>query len=296
MRIFLFSRRFLIPFFLILILHLVYFEWEAWQLYKDDLDKKGIPGSIKLEWMLRQAAGYVLSLSFLIAVLSGAVLYGHQYLKRNNDHRKIFSPANILAIMIVSLVGFYYVSFLQPGNSTKARMLLADIVFARPEEPFERTTMELRKNWEQFTLPELYKARDSVQHVLLNPNSNLMDQLNTTKREYQRYDYLINNKIAYAFTIIVFYFFGILLGISFRKTVAAVPLLIGYFLLFPVWAYSEAILEELHARDKINAFLAGFGITILLALIGAGLFLLLRKYKFYKAREEELSLDFTPEP
>jgi hypothetical protein len=297
MKIFLFSRRFLVPFFLGWILHLVYFQWEMWQLYKNDFEGKGLPGSLKIEWLLRQAGGRFLLWSFALALLVGAVYYGHQYLKKNSDHRQLFSIKNILAIALVSLCGFYYTSFVQPHNDMKSRMLLADIVYAASGETFQRTIEVPFKSREVMTLPELYHARDSIAAMpVVRPGFFTPGGNNPKQHELRMYDFKIMEKIAFPFIVIVFYFIGILTGISFRKTIAVFPLLISYFLVFGAWSYGQSWMRYLFQREKLNAFIANFGLLLLLSVLCTGLFFLLKKYRFYQPSSEELSLDLTEQP
>jgi hypothetical protein len=296
MKIFLFSRRFLVPFFLTWILHLGFAEWKMWRLYKDDFAGKGLPGSLKTEWLLRQASGNLLLLSFLLALLIGTTYYAHQYLKRNSEHRSLFSGKNLLVIVLLGLTGFYYTSFLQPGSEMKSRMLLADIVYASSKETFQRTTEAMYKTREMMTLPELYHARDSIAGTAVSHPEYLTPGGNNPKQhELRMYDFKIMEKIAFPFAVVLFYCIGILAGISFRKTIGLVPLLISYFLVFTGWYYAQSWMKLWFNQEKTNAFIANFGILLLLFVVAICLFLLLKKYGFYKSRPDELSLEFTPE-
>jgi hypothetical protein len=267
-----------------------------WDLYKDDFAGKGLPGSLKTEWLLRQAGGNILLSTFLLALLIGTTYYAHQYLKRNSEHRSIFSGKNMLVITLLGLAGFYYTSFLQPGNDMKSRMLLADIVYTNAGEPFQRTE-EMHKTREVMTLPELYHAKDSIARTAvshpeyLTPGGN-----NPRQHELRMYDFKIMQKIAFPFTVVLFYIMGILVGISFRKTIGLVSLLISYFLVYTGWSYGQSLMKQWFNQEKTNAFMANFGMLLLLLVVAIGLFLLLKKYGFYKSRPDELSLEFTPEP
>ncbi len=284
MKIFLFSRRFILPFLFAMAASLAYLFIKFWNLYKDDLKGKNIPFEIKTAWIQSLLGGKLLTTVFLLGLLIGIIYWSHDFLKFNNTHRSIFSATNLFILALIAVLAFWYDSYVAPKADEKARTLLLKMIYVDPEEGFKPDAYTPPPQISSMTLTELYKARDSV------INGEPVYYMN--RGGLRGLNRLIFKKWAYPFSLVVIYFTGIMLGISFRKTVTIVPLLIGVFVFLSLWYYGHFLLDKMYLRDRTNVWTMAFGVTFIFAIIDYFLFRVLRKYGFYveKYEVEELIL------
>ena len=298
MKIFLFSKRFLIPLFIVWFLQLAYTEWEVWRLWRDDFKGKGIPSSVIYRWLLLQLTP-VMVLSFVNSFLVALVFYSHyQVRKERSISSKLFSKWNLLAVILISLLAFLYSSFIEPANGAKNRALLAEIVWARAGEKFGDDSLRFtpratdsRKNPRAMNIRELFNARDSLKVSGKDSKEFNFPYINQSGTELRTVEFLINKKFALLFIMILFYFLGIFLGASFYKIHVIVPLLVGYFIFLTGWYYMQRVFEWLYKRQEIGAFLGANGATIIFAVLVFAWFFVLKKYGLFSNRENEVQSD-----
>ncbi|MEI9947190.1 MAG: hypothetical protein WDN26_23615 [Chitinophagaceae bacterium] len=228
MKVFVFSRRFLIPFILALIGYAGYFAWEMWQLYKIDFNGKGISSSVKYEWLWTIISGGTILSAVLLALFTGIIFYSH-YRIRREERALFYSSGNIAAILIIAIAGFVYTSFYEPRSYKRSMDLLSSIVYARTAEEFNseinRKDDGLR-NERMLTLPELCNAKDS-----LSAGSKTTGKYNffdTPESMLKKIKFQIAKKAGYPFLLLIFYTIGVLLAVSLRKIHVVFPLLIAF--------------------------------------------------------------------
>ena len=100
--------------------------------------------------------------TFLLAFLAATSFYSHQYLKKINKTYKPFGSFSFLLVFLVAVIGFIFFSYWQPGNLYKGRVLLSDIVFAKPGAVFERSDYMPDKNFRSMTLSELLQKKKDI--------------------------------------------------------------------------------------------------------------------------------------
>jgi len=291
------SRRFLVPLFILWLLHLAYLSWKLWRAYKDDLNGKGFPFSLKFKWMLNLVAGSALLLSFLVAFLIAMAFYSHYYVRKKRPTLKIFfSTSNIIILILIASTGFLYKSFAEPKIRLRGYDLLSQIIWAKSNEEFKYKAPEIEKMPAYKTpatmiLTELFHARDSLRSIK-NVNKEFeFPYLRNDKRELQRIKYEINKRVTLPFTVILFYFLGGLVGASFYRLHIIVPFLVGYLIIFTLWFYMEMFFERLYKKDEISLFLGSNGALIVFAFITATGFLVLKKHGVFHNKTDVDQMD-----
>lgn len=263
MKIFIFSRRFLIVFFSLLLLAGAYFFWEMRDLYYDDFKGKGLPSSVMTGWLLNNIAGRTLSLMILLSLLAGMSYYSHYASKRYGSAYKPFSVLNITVVMAIALVLFLFVSFSAPSFTQRSLVTVSNMVFARTAEEFykaQKDTTPVTKTESIMTLPELIKEKKEG------------------GRPIKKLSYEIGKRIALPFSVILNYILGVLLGISFRRLPGIVPLLLSYFVLFAIIYYTDQYFRTQYNKDNIGSFLAANGTTIIFGMLAVVWYFILRRY------------------
>ena len=292
MKSFILSKRFLVPLFILWLLHLAYLGWEMWRTYKDNLNGKGFPFSLKFKWILNLVAGSALVLSFLVAFLVAMILYSHYYVKKERPILKIFfSTYNIIVLILIASTVFAYKSFAEPKIRLKGYDLLSQIIWAKSNQEFKDKAPELEKmpaykTPATMTLTELFQARDSLRSIKDVGAEFEFPYLRNDKRELQRIKYEINKRATVPFSVILFYFLGVLVGASFYRLHVIVPFLVGYLIIFTLWFYIEIFLERLYKKDQIGVFLGSNGAAIFFAFIAVAGFLILRKYGVFHKKTD----------
>jgi len=293
MRIFLFSGRFLAPFFIVWVFHLGFILWEAWHTWKQELTKKGLPSSLRNEFLLNQVASPVLLLTFLIAFLTAMVFYSH-YRVRKEKHipTKLFSVFNLTTVVLIAFIAFLHTSFREPAINARGQELLSKIVYGDYTDTVPgNSKTAYRKAPRMMTIIELFRAKDSLKATYnINEKYNF-PYLNNSQRELDRIRYEIGRKFSLPLNIIVFYFIGIFLGASLYRIHVIVPFLISYLVLFTLWYYVQQVIERLYHRQIIGVFFVAGGTAILFALLGVAWFFVLRKYRMFKKKNDDPTSD-----
>ncbi len=173
MRVFIFSKKFAIPFITGFGFYIFCTLCQLWQLYKDDVIGKNLPFSIKYGWFLYQAVGSLITLCFLLAFLTGVTYFAHQYSKVHLKTMYFLSGKNLMAVMIIAVTGFLYVSFIRPLANYRSITLLADIYYMRPGETFKRTEGG-RKSESMLSLSQLLNAKDSLNEEVRKKKKSLI--------------------------------------------------------------------------------------------------------------------------
>ena len=293
MKVFLFSRRFLVPLLIIWILHLIYVEWEMWRLWKDDLTGKGLPTSLKFEWLLIQASGYIMPLSFLVSFLIAMIIYSHYRAKKEKHiSPDFFSTWNLLSVIFLAVIAFLYTSFIEPRSNLKSQELLAEIIWAKSYDELKDGLRNPKagksfKGPGTMTITELFHAKDSLKATYNIKEEYDFPYLNKDQRVLRKIQQEINKKISLPFTVILFYFIGLFLGASFYKIHVIDPLLIGYLILFVSWYYIRQVFERLYFKEDVEGFLGSNAATMFFGLLAIAWFLVLRKYEFFTEKNND---------
>jgi hypothetical protein len=301
MRVFLFSKRFLIPLFIVWILHLAFLGWELWYTYEDSLTGKSLPSSLIMEFLLFQLAGALLTTTFLIAFLIAIVFYSHYFIKKDKIiSQQFFSVMNLIALGVISVTAFLYTSFAEPKSNLRSKAILAEIVYSRPgDKPTDINdrirTSETRKSVTEMTLPELCHARDSLKSKYDINEEYDFSYLNNNQRQLDKIRFEIGKKISLPLNIVLFYFMGIFLAASFHKLSVVVPLIGSYIYLLISWFYIQRIFENLYYRKVLGVFFAAGGTAILFALLAIAWFFGLKNYGLFKnniLQDTSATIDF----
>ena len=283
MRVFLFSKRFLIPLFIVWILHLAFLGWELWYTYEDNLTGKDLPSSLIIELLLLQLAGGLLTTTFLIAFLVAIVFYSHYLIKKDKIiSQRFFSVMNMIALGCISVAALLYTSFVEPKSNLKSKAILAEIVYAGLPNKDRLITNEPRKSATEMTLPELFHARDSLNSKYDINEEYEFSYLNNNQRQLDKIRYEIGRKISLPLNIIVFYFIGIFLAASFHKLRVVIPLIVSYLILLFSWFYIQRIFENLYYKKVLGVFFAAGGMAMLFVLLAITWFFVLKKYGLFK--------------
>ena len=295
MKIFILSRRFWIPFFVVLLLHVFYIEWQDWNTWKDELKGKGLPSSLIYQWLLTRIAGALLLLSFVNSFFIALVFYSHYHVKKEKFiPSKFFSTWNLLVVIILSLSAFLYTSFAEPKNNIRTMELLEKIVWSTPgEQPADDSvgltskSSHYKKNPRLMNINQLFNARDSLR-AMENKEEEFSFPYGTTGNgELRTVEYLISKKFALPFSVIVFYFLGIFFGATFYKLHVIIPVITGYFILLSGWYFVQRLFEWLYHQQHIGVFLGSHGATIFFSLLGVVWFYVLKKYKLFKINNND---------
>jgi len=283
MKVFLFSKRFLIPLCIFWILHLAYVEWEMWRLYEPDLAGKGFSSSFKMKWLLTQATGNVMPLAFLISFLIAMVFYSHYRVKKDKYiAANFFSKWSLLAVIFLAIVAFLYTSYIEPKSNFRSQVLLARIIWSKSVSEFKGISAEgFSKSPAMMTIAELFHASDSLKTTDDIKEDHDSRYLNNNQRKLYKIRYEINKKISLPFLVILFYFLGMFLGASCYKIHVIVPFLIGYLIIFISWYYLQRIFERLYHGVNVGAFIGSNAATIFFSLLAVAWFFVLRKYGLF---------------
>jgi len=290
MKYFILSRRFLIPLFIVWILHIAYLEWEMWRLYGADLQGKHFPASLIFEWLFLQAAGDLMIFAFLIAFLVAIVFFSYNIVnKKRSISSGFLSTWNLIVVLLFSTAVFIYASFIAPKDKLRSYEMLAALVWTKSYDEFKTGAFNIQgqghKSSTTMTLPELFHAKDS-----LEAQDNIKEKYDfsrlSNQREFDRIRYEINKKIGLPFTVIVFYFLGICVGALFYRTHVIVPVLFSYFILFTAWFYIHSVFESLYYRQSLGVFFAANGTTLIFAFAAIALFFALKKSHLFKNKDD----------
>jgi lipopolysaccharide export LptBFGC system permease protein LptF len=198
--------------------------------------------------------------------------------------------------VLVALAGFLFTSFCEPGNVRKSRKIMTEMVYARSYEEFE---VEIKKQFDEYknekmlTLPELIRWRADFENEKTNRSQDIFNSHDNSSL-IRKVDWEIAGKYALPFIIILFYFTGVFMGMSFYRIHFIAPVLITFFLIFYGWYYCRRLFEYWYKKNDINVFWGAFGPGILICVLLVCWYFGLRKYGAFKKQEEEGHLDLTP--
>lgn len=280
MKIFLFSRRFLIGLFLAMVLHVGYLTWDFWEIYKDDMVGKGIPGFFQFQWVQAQAE-VLASLCFLPSFLLAIIYYSHYQFRKRKETYRPFSFVNWTGVIIFSVLVFIYNEYVATTSYSKSMNLLMAFVYARPGEKFDSASVinyndNSQKNPRIMSLQELFHAKDSlINSGPTKSNEIFYNTIPTGKLEKIKLE--IGHRLAWPFAFIVFYIIGVLLAVSFYRTYAIIPLLIGWFGVFYLFYIGNNFLEIKYKYGKVGWFWGVGGITLLFGILGIIWYLMVRQ-------------------
>ncbi|HEX7905350.1 MAG TPA: LptF/LptG family permease [Chitinophagaceae bacterium] len=285
MKLFLFSGRFLVPFFIMLAGYLVYLTWDLLELYGSDFSNKGLPSSVLTEWVSTSIAGSLLPLSFLLSLLVAITYYSHYYFRQDRKGLRPFSIFNIAALVTVALIGFWYVSFQAPKLELKSRKMLSALIYSRSYKEYQK---EIRMPYTELIdekskiLSRLYEIRDSLKADTVFHVENKVYK-STDERLLKKIDFEINQDITFPFLLILFYIAGTLLAVSFCRAVFIFPLLVSCFVVFTGFYYLQSLLKVYYFNDKINLFFgAGWGLCLSLSILLIIWYLILKSMRLFK--------------
>ncbi len=295
MKIFILSRRFLIPFFIVLLLHFAYIEVLEWSIWEDELYGKGVPSSLIYKWLLSRIGGSLLILSFVNSFFIAVVFYSHYNVRKERFiSSTFFSKWNLLVVILLSLSAFLYISFAEPKNNIKRMEVLAEIVWAKPGEEFADDSLKLtprsthyKDNARSMNINELFNARDSLRALDNNGEEFSFPYGTAGTGQLRTVEYLIGKKFALPFVLIMFYVLGIFFGASFYKLHVIVPLIVGYFIFLTGWYYVQNVFEWLYKRQDFSAFIGSNGATIIFSVLAVVWFFVLKKYKLFKMNDNQ---------
>src|SRR4030095_14622653 len=212
MKIFLFSKRFLLTLFIVWILLLGYIGWSFWRLWSDDFEGKGLSSRVIFEFMLSHLGGPAIIMIFTSAFLLAIIFYSHFKVRKERFiSLNFFSAWNLLAIILISLVAFLYTAYIEPNNATKSQALLAEIVWAKPGNKFKYDSIKLniKKRTSEFKPPtsmninELFTARDSLREKDKEKEFSF-PYYNRDNSQLAKIEYTIAKKISWPFVVILF--------------------------------------------------------------------------------------------
>jgi hypothetical protein len=165
MRVFIFSKRFIIPFFVSFIFYISCTLWYFWELYKDDIVNKNVPLGLKLEWLMYTAGGQIGVLCFVFAFLVGILFFVHHSLKVSINPFHFFSKHNNISVLTIAFIAFLYVSYLQPAATYRSSRYLVDFIFTKAGETFVRTEGGYR-NEKMLSFSQLLIKTDSLDEAM----------------------------------------------------------------------------------------------------------------------------------
>jgi hypothetical protein len=290
MKVFIFSRRFLIPFFIVWIFTLGYLTWEFWELYRADFTGKGFRDSVIAEWLITLVGGKILYLSFLLALLAGVTFHSHYNSKRKVAVYMPFSKVNILAIIVLALAGFIYMSFYEPLVSLRNKTLLSNIIYSGSDEELQslqKDTLPATKHEITMTLSELYEARG----IIANRDDKARLEGYSMFIRPERIRYEIAKKTGVPFMIICVYALGVLLGISFRRLPRIVPLAIAYLFLYGALYYCDQYFRVQYFGGNTGILLGANGVTLIFGVLSIIWYFILRRSGFFKSPLPEVAED-----
>jgi hypothetical protein len=284
MKIFLISRRFLIPFFITLSGHLVYLAWDLKDLYRNDFLNKGLPSSVLNEWLLTSIASSILPLSFLLSLLVAVTYYSHYYFRKDRKGLRPFSIFNTTNLVVLAIISFWYVSFQAPEFKRKNRKILSAVVYSRSYEEYQKEMMMPIAGFfdeKSETLPRLYQIRDSLKNAAAQAENKMYNS--TDERLLKKIDFEINQDITFPLLLILFYIAGTLSAMTFYRTIFIFPLLVSYFVIFTGVYYLQSLLRVYYFKDRINLFLGtGWGLCLGLSILIIVWYLILKSVGLFK--------------
>lgn len=284
MRGFLFSRKFWIPFLVTLLLYLLYFVWEFWNLYKADFNGKQVPFSASLGFLFYSAAALATNAYFL-AILTGVSYFFHQILKKSSSDVSILYKKSFISLLIIVVAGFYYVSFVEPNCYYRNVRILSSVVMMKPGDKFIMDTISY-KNERMMTLPELLEVKRQAEIGKMDSDFSLY--ANETK--LKKINWQIWNKISYPVNLLLLCLLATLLGISLRRTKGIVVLILAFIILFTGFYYSQKLFEFWYNKGKIEFYLGIFGTAIIMLIVYISWHLIIRKAGYYK-NESQAAID-----
>lgn len=286
MKVFIFSKRFFIPFLIVFAGHFIYLTAEIYRVYQVDFNGKGVPSSVLWKW-LWQSGGIFMGISFFAAFIVALSFYSHAKAKKDKNNFQPFSRINILLVMVMAIAGFFYISFCVPKNTLKAAQILSNVVFARSYDEFKKLMKDPVGNYKaerMMTLPELNRKKASAKN---DENQHGISMFPEKYRvAIQKINWEIARKYAFPLTIILFYITGIFVGLSFYKIHSIVAILFSYFFIFIGWYYCQQVFEYWYKRGAFNVFIGAFGAVMLLTVLLVGWYFGLKRYGAFDKKQE----------
>jgi hypothetical protein len=156
---FLYSKRFWIPFTISLLISTAVLVFQFWWLYKDDLHKDGIATIIVGKWILSNALIF-LGVTLPVSICTGVVWYARDIVRR--EHQSfLFDKRFWFGAIACGLFTFLHVAFIVPESTHKSRQLLVDIVYKAPGDQFVQTS-DLPKSIRSSNFFKLGEFKDSL--------------------------------------------------------------------------------------------------------------------------------------
>lgn len=282
MRSFVLSRRFFLPFFLLLIVYAGYTGWTFGELYWRDFQARGLPTTVFIRWLWLNTAGDILGYNILLSLLFGMVYWSHYYSGKQGKQFTPFAARQVVSIGIIAIAGFVYVSFLSPVSTAKSQTMLSNVIFARSYSEFKelmgkQETVDYR-NEKAMDLWELYRLKRTQSLQKEEPESPRLLQTRLQDKRW-KIEFEINKKYVFPLTIILFWIMGILMGYSFCKIHRIFPLLIAFLILPAAWYYFQHGSEIAISRGRTGVISGLFRTDIILAAILLIWYFLLLKFR-----------------
>ncbi|MCX6318769.1 MAG: LptF/LptG family permease [Bacteroidetes bacterium] len=292
---FLFSRRFWIPFILVLLAHLWWFGRELGGTYIDDFKGKGLPESLFREWLWTSLNGPIVYVSFLAAFITGITWFSHYNTKRRQSSFRPFSFGSMAILISISGLVFVYMAIIAPHISRKEKRILTEVVFARSYKEFtdgmKRVDTSIVHTVRALTLSELFDRKRSLQHRDLDEfdKTGIRYPLDNSVRKVR---FEIAKRFSVPLIVALFYFCGIFMGFSFYKTYRLIPFFLSWILLALGWFVLDTFSSVLYRRETLGLFTSVWGPILILSFILFVWYWALRRYGFFHKKEEGLPADF----
>jgi hypothetical protein len=293
--IFLLSRRFWLPFLLVLLAHLWWFGREIGGLYADDFKGKGFPSAVFREWLWCALNGPIIYVSFLAAFVTGITWYSHYHTKRRPSSFRPFTFGSMAMLISISGLAFFYMADIAPGFARKQRKVLSEAVFTRSYLEFKAGMKKVDSSFihseKSLTLNELFARKKTLQH-------RTMVEFDKTGEKYPIENSLrmVRFEIAKRFSVpvvvILFYICGIFMGFSFYKTYRLIPFFLSWLLVALGWFVLDSLLMNLYKRESVGLFIGAWGSSLAMAFVVSVWYWALRRYGFFKKSVEGLPADF----
>lgn len=297
-RVFIFSRQLLLPLLIVWAAHLGWLGWEFWKAYGADFRGKGLPAIVACKWIWVQLSSEILLLTLLASLPVALAWYSHYQVKKDRVVFRPFSALNMLVIVLIAGIGFFYISFIAPRQNLKSLNMLSAIVFSKNYDEYKRVLADNEEGKDELqltfqdrlrTLPELLERKAYLEK---QPEVDHLGNLYPVKPSLKKVRLEIAKRIMFPFTLLEFYIAGIFMGLSFYKTFRIIPALLSWFIIVAGWFMLYNLFLVMCNRERIGFFTAAYGTQILLAAILVFWYWALRKYGFFAKENDGIPADF----
>ncbi len=161
------------------------------------------------------------------------------------------------------------------------------------EEDLPRVMDDLKEGGVDFTEEEIMRANtsfstaDSWECCTKYP---VLHKAASLRNAYMVSEYKMNgiytSMLASPFTILVIYFWAMLLGIAMYRLPVYIPVLVTLMIGLPLWIYMTRYFDMLYQVHEVSSFMGKFGPSLVHLTFALVLFLILRSKGFFPVRSD----------